>query len=1009
MSNTTQVLFNSPALHSLKRHQLIKLCKIHAIKATGKNAELIEKLKQHALTLPRDAPLSIAARSEIAPLVPRVDGALESGDRTRPSEQWEVVMDRIEEIEETSSAQGSLNSLGTVGKDKPAGEFGTGGYKSSVSSSLKAFATSLRLKRSGALNTTASKSSSKSASTIAPEVETTDGPAQFVMPYSRPPPGSSIPRSDPFTHDGEPMPVTDIEAPVPGQALRPGVPAPLNARLSLGLGLTERHTPSREPQPTTTIRLISNQCSGDELQSPISPTPRLAPFKTNFDLIMSPRMASGINFGNSVYPALPSESNTPSAQAELPHSADMDGDIAMPGTFSSPCPQTLPAVDLTSDVTMASPSQDPSGDGLKLSEPFIFGSPLPRHRVSDAQFREAAASVLNEMNRRLQVEGINPVDFDIIKRLHPSGSAGGPETTESLSTSSAGGRQASDITEMFERKHQAEFDKMEGIDVLLKRRAAPANKNEESHGKVSVGKKRKSSVVIDEPRRAPTQIVGRASGTRVISNGRRSRMMPGTFDSEYLNEGAGADEERGKKRAKMDSNGADVHNANLEEQKRKEKEREAIRRRLEINKARRRSSAAAARQSGQVSIERVQPKQKPSRFGFLAQAKSIVQSVFGRSKPAMTGSSTVMAPTASSRAKAGKTQEPDQSHKKTLGNLTSVSATETGLVVGTTRSSGSTGVRAVVSHEREKLMHTAQSRSPIPAFNDQDLMGTRPKKSSAPAITTISRDSCVPSDINTVGRKPLKAVRKVSSMGARGSLANKSAVGSLGVKKEVERGQVSSSSSRLHAPTASSLAKINSRVSTPTPGAKELPSDIKQVSGTSSDRMQNALSSITNNSGYDTAATLRVRSPPTVGKPFGKLLKVASPSSSSIATMENEPKVDIHTALNATKPVLERQRTLSGKKPRISRSKVISRLASQRANTVKNDGKPSAGVRRASASGKTRSSLDMRSKPVGRFSHTGLRVNGSGNELLMSAKKRARQSEYYARRRSRIEVKPGRT
>jgi hypothetical protein len=44
----TQILFNSPALHSLKREQLVKLCKLHSIKANGKNVELIQRLRQHA-------------------------------------------------------------------------------------------------------------------------------------------------------------------------------------------------------------------------------------------------------------------------------------------------------------------------------------------------------------------------------------------------------------------------------------------------------------------------------------------------------------------------------------------------------------------------------------------------------------------------------------------------------------------------------------------------------------------------------------------------------------------------------------------------------------------------------------------------------------------------------------------------------------------------------------------------------------------------------------------------
>lgn len=143
MSTTTQILFNSPALHSLKRDQLVKLCKIHAIKASGKNVELIEKLKQHAQTLPKDSPLRLAARFEETRTAPVVPPGLETeGDKKleddksnggewhfqmpRPSEQWEVVMESIEELEESSS-QGTLSSLRTLGGG--AGEFGTGSSK----------------------------------------------------------------------------------------------------------------------------------------------------------------------------------------------------------------------------------------------------------------------------------------------------------------------------------------------------------------------------------------------------------------------------------------------------------------------------------------------------------------------------------------------------------------------------------------------------------------------------------------------------------------------------------------------------------------------------------------------------------------------------------------------------------------------------------------------------------------------------------------------------------------
>lgn len=131
-TTTTQILFNSPALHSLKRDQLLKLCKIHNIKATGKNFDLIERLKQHAASLPPDAPLNVAVRSEDDSDSMSVDESLEHTLRytaiPRPSEAWEVVMDDIQEVPETSSSQNTLNSLRTANGDN-AGEFGTANSK----------------------------------------------------------------------------------------------------------------------------------------------------------------------------------------------------------------------------------------------------------------------------------------------------------------------------------------------------------------------------------------------------------------------------------------------------------------------------------------------------------------------------------------------------------------------------------------------------------------------------------------------------------------------------------------------------------------------------------------------------------------------------------------------------------------------------------------------------------------------------------------------------------------
>jgi len=131
-TTTTQILFNSPALHSLKRDQLLKLCKIHNIKAAGKNVDLIERLKQHATTLPPDAPLNVAVRSEDDSDSMSFDDSPPRPSQqypamSRPSEAWEVVMDDIQELPETSSSQNTLNSLRTINNN--AGEFGTANSK----------------------------------------------------------------------------------------------------------------------------------------------------------------------------------------------------------------------------------------------------------------------------------------------------------------------------------------------------------------------------------------------------------------------------------------------------------------------------------------------------------------------------------------------------------------------------------------------------------------------------------------------------------------------------------------------------------------------------------------------------------------------------------------------------------------------------------------------------------------------------------------------------------------
>lgn len=124
----------------------MKLCKTHSLKANGKNVELIERLKQHAQALPPDAlsAPSFDDEMDVEEDLPGgfpADSAVQGGEEEqdddyamqdvvmnsrfgipRPSEQWEVVMDDIAEVDEsgvgTMSSKGSLRTVSN-------GEFGT--------------------------------------------------------------------------------------------------------------------------------------------------------------------------------------------------------------------------------------------------------------------------------------------------------------------------------------------------------------------------------------------------------------------------------------------------------------------------------------------------------------------------------------------------------------------------------------------------------------------------------------------------------------------------------------------------------------------------------------------------------------------------------------------------------------------------------------------------------------------------------------------------------------------
>ncbi|KAH0831261.1 hypothetical protein J3R83DRAFT_13895 [Lanmaoa asiatica] len=631
MSTTTQILFNSPALHSLKRDQLVKLCKIHSLKGSGKNKELIERLQLHAKTLPPDDPLSIATRSDNPDAKPAADSedvaSNHSGERnqsvsndiSRP-EQWEVVMDTIAEVDEETLRSNRGAS------DRQVDEFGTTTSKASVTSSLRAIATSLGLKRNASKTIGTTSSSSSLSSKEAVQSSTT------------------LPTSDP-NGDPEGPPVE----PIPGQSNLQGLPAPSDARLSLS-----------EAPTTTTIRLVSNSTKNPELL--LSP-PKLRPFATSFDLVPDTPGGAGSSSvpvwpfspggatRESLYPSVPTfqgfgdlhkQQSPRFAQYD---NSDMDIDVDMPGGLAippirEPVPEKVDISAWLNTGAIPKSTEKPSSEpvdifspALKLqdastrsrlciprSQPFVFGSPLPQHNMSNLQFRTAAQSVLDEMNKRLAEVGVEAVDADVLNNHRTT-------TEESMEKRESDGSLRTG--DMFEKIHQKQFDKMDSITSHY----AAKRGTQSTASQPILSKKRKSSLVVKERRSGVPAARHRPNGSRVAS-GASMKTLPGDLGEEGDEEDEVVDR-RLSKRPRVEREESDAPTQpdgtllapppDPREEAQKQKEKEAIRRRLEHNKAKRRSSM------GRPSLGRVPPSQaKPARFGFFASAKSLVQNVWNR-------------------------------------------------------------------------------------------------------------------------------------------------------------------------------------------------------------------------------------------------------------------------------------------------------------------------------------------------------------------------------------------
>ncbi|KAF7319349.1 SAP domain-containing protein [Mycena chlorophos] len=874
MSTTTEILFNSPALHSLKRDQLVKLCKIHSLKANGKNTDLVQRLKSHALTLPNDNPLSVALRSEQDEANAGDGNAQMDEDdadrRPRPSSQWEMVMDSIIEEDEGSS-QGTLSSLKNSNNTTLTGEFGadsTSSKATTVSSSIRALASSLGLKRHATTSTASSKTKIISSFPMPPQ---NDELTRNAVPYESLPLSSVDDlQTDHFTFDTNDPAAVQAHlnpmlgtAPLPGHSLRPGMPAPINARLSLGLA---PRTPSKKG-PTTTLRLVSNPTV--PLPPAVGGTPVLKPFHTTFDL----EMGSPPHFPESIYPALPMSPPDDVLSRRISLEADhrinkslADGDaedVVMPGAFDASTPP-------------------------RNNAPFVFGSPSPQPAMFSFKMASPArepqdqdkitADLIAEMNRRAFAETGGQPPVVNSREIRPL-----PGSAKKSTASKPAGR--------FDKIHERMESKMESIVDTAARRE---------------NLKRKASAASVRPK-----------------------------DNNNNNNNKAEEVEEGPaKRVRVD---AEAQDDEAKMEKRRVAEQEAMRRKVELSRARRRSSAAAGgaarRKSGRVSGA-VKPKPAPApqrgRFGFLSGAAKFVTGVWGGgAKKAPTSSTTVStkpaAPTTIPKPVAGPSKIP------MAPPPIPVTADNKSLRAPSVRSMGTTA--------SSRSTAASRARSPLPPA----FVGT----TKSTGTTASSRAGG--SSVGTRSSTSTRLSSQVGSMGTRGSVA-----GSDSVRKTASRppSMSTSSSSRLLAPTASSLAKRASASPSMSPAPASVPEEESR-----------ALDPITNTGG------------PVASKASGSSKPSAKPG-------------------------------LAARKPRISRSRVIAKLASQR--VASGSSIASASSVASSSSGRKslgpiaprmRSSLGAKVQrgSLGGMKNSSSRASGVGP---MDAKRRARQSEYYARRRS---------
>lgn len=419
-----------------------------------------------------------------------------------------------------------------------------------MSSSLRVIAKSFNFKRA---------TSNKSDDDRMVQSNISDELANHSVPYSSIPESSpsDMPQTDHFKFS---TPDTTMDDHILGQLGHPTAPSG-----------------STTGPPKTTIRLVSASNLNPTL-SPELGTPQLRPVDPPFDILMCSPNAQG----QSHVPIWPLSPQPAPSEKRLYPVLPADELHEAKSRLQSQAPVSSKPSDNVQDLFSPAPKLSGKGKervGIPRSEPFLFGSPLPRHSVSNREFDTAAASVLEEMNKRLSAAGVQKVGTDVFGTI-PVATAGTDRDSGSLRA-----------PDRFDRLHEEQFNKMDSIaNHYAARRGAPGSK------------KRKSDVLGHGP---PPARKRSSADTHVVGTASRKRMgIPGGFDDEddVMDDVQEEGDRRMSKRVRvLEEDGGKDKGRRLTisprkteaEEKQVVRERAATRKMLEMRKEKRRSSRHA--------------------------------------------------------------------------------------------------------------------------------------------------------------------------------------------------------------------------------------------------------------------------------------------------------------------------------------------------------------------------------------------------------------------------------